>query len=250
MVQGDDWSIIDYEWTFGKDVDAKELAFRAVYCYLLEDERRNALDLDWILETLGITEQDAKQYREQEMDFQKFVTGQRLSMAQLRDRIGGDLLKPTDWVHRFRTSENVLRVQIYEDRGNGFSEEESYFLQDAYAGEELVETEFTLDGNVRSVRIDPALCPCVCKVREFTFNGKPVSVNDKKRVSVNGRLLRPAEGSGDMPGVVFPTEDPNITLHLEGFERNAEDVVSLKLEVVKLPADLAKDMAASVKKLF
>lgn len=27
MVQGDDWSIIDYEWTFGKDVDAKELAF-------------------------------------------------------------------------------------------------------------------------------------------------------------------------------------------------------------------------------
>lgn len=110
-----------------------------------------------------------------------------------------------------------------------------------------MEKEFTLDGNVRSVRIDPALCPCVCKVREFTFNGKPVSVNDKKRVSVNGRLLRPAEGSGDMPGVVFPTEDPNITLHLEGFERNAEDVVSLKLEVVKLPADLAKDMAASVK---
>lgn len=250
MVQGDDWTIIDYEWTFGKDVDAKELAFRAVYCYLLEDERRNALDLDWILETLGITEQDAKQYREQEMDFQKFVTGQRLSMAQLRDRIGGDLLKPTDWVQRFRSSENVLRVQIYEDRGKGFSEEESYFLQDAYVGEELVETEFTLDGNVRSVRIDPALCPCVCKVREFTFNGKPVSVSDKKRVGVNGRLLRPAEGSGDMPGVVFPTEDPNMTLHLEGFERNAEDVVTLKLEVVKLPADLAKDMAASVKKLF
>lgn len=250
MVQGEDWTIIDYEWTFGRSMDTVELAFRAVYCYLLEDERRNALDPDWVLATLGITEQDAKQYREQEMNFQKFVTGQRLSMAQLRERIGGELLKPTEWVHRFKASENVLRVQIYEDRGSGFSEEESYFLHGAYISEELAEMEFTLDGNVRSVRIDPAMCPCVCKVREFTFNGRTVSVNDKKRVGVNGRLLRPAEGSGDMPGVVFPTEDPNITLWLEGLERNAEDVVSLKLEVVKLPQDLAKDMAAAVKKLF
>ena len=53
LVDGENWTLIDYEWTFGKQVEARELAFRAVYCYLLEDEKRNRLELDWILDTLG-----------------------------------------------------------------------------------------------------------------------------------------------------------------------------------------------------
>ena len=40
------WTLIDYEWTFGKQMDTKELAFRAFYCYLLEDNKRNKLDLE------------------------------------------------------------------------------------------------------------------------------------------------------------------------------------------------------------
>ena len=35
------WNVIDYEWSFEKDIDIKEIAFRAVYCYLLENEKRN-----------------------------------------------------------------------------------------------------------------------------------------------------------------------------------------------------------------
>ena len=36
-----EWHVIDYEWTFAKQVESKEIAFRAIYCYLLESEKRN-----------------------------------------------------------------------------------------------------------------------------------------------------------------------------------------------------------------
>ena len=41
LVDGDHWTLIDYEWTFDRVIDTKALAFRAIYCYVLENERRN-----------------------------------------------------------------------------------------------------------------------------------------------------------------------------------------------------------------
>ena len=67
------WTLIDYEWTFGKPMDMKRLAFRAAYWYLLEDEKRKKLSLDWIREELSVTEREVKEFWEEEGDFQCFV---------------------------------------------------------------------------------------------------------------------------------------------------------------------------------
>ena len=248
LVQGDDWTLIDYEWTFGKTIETRELAFRAIYCYLLEDERRNALDLDRILEKLHITEQEAENYRKQEMDFQQFVTGKQMSMAQIRDCLGGELLEPKKWVHRFKATEGILRVQIYEDQGDGYSEEHSRFLPDAYLDEEQVEFTLSVSGNVRQLRIDPALCPCVCKLQELTFNGAAVSLQDKKVFVTNGKLMKSSEGDKNSPSVVFPTEDPNMNLQVGELAPKAENILHVRMEVVRLPLAVAKDMAAAVKR--
>ena len=56
-----EWTLIDYEWTFGKPMDTRRLAFRAAYWYLLEDERRNKIGLDWILRECAMTEKDVKE---------------------------------------------------------------------------------------------------------------------------------------------------------------------------------------------
>ena len=48
-------------------MESKEIAFRAIYCYLLENEKRNKLNLDSILQKLDISELEAEQYRHQEM---------------------------------------------------------------------------------------------------------------------------------------------------------------------------------------
>jgi hypothetical protein len=252
LVQDDTWTLIDYEWTFGKPIDTRELAFRAIYCYLLEDERRNRLNLDLILNELGITADDAENFREQERGFQKFVTGNRLSMAQLRDAIGNRLIVPQKWMEHYQDSEAVNRVQIYEDRGEGCKEEESYFVKEAYQGEQLIEVELSVDGNVHLLRIDPAFDACVVKILELTFNGERVPLEKRRVLLTNGRVLKPAEHEKEQyqPSIVFPTQDPNINIDLTLLERRAENRLYARMEIVRLPLAMAQDMAGAVRKII
>lgn len=243
LVHKDTWTLIDYEWTFGKPIDTKELAFRAIYCYLLEDEKRNKLNLDMILEELGITEQDAEGFREQERDFQKFVTGNHLAMAEMRDRIGKRTIVPQRWIDKYQDSERVNRVQIYEDKGKGYSEEESYFVQEAYQGENLIELELKVSGDVHKLRIDPAMDTCMVKILELTLNGEAVPLDRKKIILVNGKAAKPGS-------FVFPTEDPNINIVMTELNRSAENTLRTRMEIVRLPHDMAQDMAGAVKKLI
>lgn len=243
LVHRGTWTLIDYEWTFGKPISTKELAFRAIYCYLLEDEKRNKLNLDKILEELRITEEDAESFREQERGFQKFVTGNRLAMAELREHIGRRMMTPQKWIDKYQDSERVNRVQIYEDRGKGYSEEESYFVQDAYQGENIIELELKVSGDVKMLRIDPAMGTCMVKVLEMTLNGEAVPMNKKKNVLINGKVAKPGT-------FIFPTEDPNINIVMTELKRSAENTLHARMEIVRLSRGMAQDMAGAVKKLI
>ena len=56
MVNGPIWTIIDYEWTYGKCIPAKEQMWRALYCYRLEDRKREKYDQKPLLNKLGLSE--------------------------------------------------------------------------------------------------------------------------------------------------------------------------------------------------
>lgn len=243
LVNRETWTLIDYEWTFGKPISTRELAFRAIYCYLMEDEKRNKLNLDTILEELQITEEDAESFREQERGFQKFVTGSRLSLAEIREHIGNRTMTPQKWIEKYQDSEKVNRVQIYEDRGKGYSEEESYFVQEAYQGENLIELELKVSGDVQMLRIDPAMGTCMVKILEMTLNGETVPMNKRKNILVNGKVAKPGT-------FVFPTEDPNINIVMTELKRKAENTLYTRMEIVRLSQVMAQDMAGAVKKLF
>lgn len=237
------WTLIDYEWTFGKTIDVRELAFRAVYCYLMEDDKRNKLNLDLILNELGITEEDAENYREQEKNFQNFVTGKHMAMTQIHDLIGCRVMVPQKWIEKYADSGNVNRVQIYEDRGNGYSEEESYFVRDAYQGENLIELELKVSGDVRQLRIDPAFDSCVVRIQEMTFNGEAVPFERRKVLIVNGRIAKPAT-------LIFPTVDPNINVILSELDRKPENKLYARMEIVRVPAAMTREMADAVKRIL
>ena len=242
LVHKNSWTLIDYEWTFGKPIDTKELAFRAIYCYLLEDEKRNKLNLDLILNELQITMEDAENYRKQEQDFQKFVTGNHLAMAEMRDRIGKRMMTPQKWIDKYQDSEKVNRVQVYEDRGNGYSEEESYFVEEAYQGENLIEFELKVGNDVQMLRIDPAMDSCMVKILEMTLNGEAVPLGKKKKIFINGRTVK--QGF-----YLFPTEDPNINISLKKKKNSGESTLYTRMEVVKLTQSMAQDIAEGVKKI-
>lgn len=244
LVQGDTWTLIDYEWTFGKPIDTKELAFRAICCYLMENEKRSRLDRDRIMRELDITEENARSYQEEERDFQKFVTGKRKSMSELYGTMGHSLYRPVEWLGKVKESRQVRRVQIYEDRGEGFSEEQSYFLWDAYQDEQTVEMELKVSGEVKILRIDPAMDSCVVRVAELTLNGGQVPLSNRRIFYTNGKALKPE------PGAVFVTEDPNLYLKLENLHPQAENLLRVRLEVVRLPETVAAALAESVKRIL
>ena len=252
IVSKDKWTLIDYEWTFERSVDTRELAFRAIYCYLLEDEKRNRLDVDRIMEALAIDESDAESFREQEMKFQKLVTGNKYSMAQMRDLIGYRCIVPQKWIDRYQDSEKVNRVQIYEDKGNGYNEEDSYFVREAYLGENQIELTLSVSGDVKMLRIDPSMDSCMVTIQEMLFNGETVPLERRKLLVTNGRIAKPAEKneSSYQPSIVFPTTDPNINIAVGELERRAENELFVRMEIVRIPLKMARDMAGAVKKLI
>lgn len=243
LVDGDRWTLIDYEWTFGKPVETKELAFRALYCYLLEDGKRERLQLSRAQREIAVTEEEAQEYRAAEEEFQRFVTGDRLAMCQLRDRIGGKVSRPLDWIDKYEDSSQINRVQVYEDRGGGFTEEGSYFVKDAYQGENRIALKLRVAGDVKRLRVDPAFAPCAVKIQELTLNGEPVALHRRKVFGANGRIVFPGKkGDRDCPSIIFPTEDPGFTIALGKLSPREENTLGIRMEIVRLPLGMAQDL--------
>lgn len=260
LVDGDVWTLIDYEWTFGKPIDIKELAFRAVYYYFREEKTGNKLNLDLILNKLNLTKAEADELWEQEKDFQRFVAGEHAALGQMIDLIGRRTIVPQKWIDRCAASGAVNQVQIYEDTtGEGYSEENSYFVKDAYQGETLVEFQIPVGNEVKMLRIDPAMDTCMVKILEMTWNGQPVPLGKRRMMIVNGQVVRASEKAEKMyrPSVVFPTTDPNINVAVGELPRGnnvsqagPENELYARMEIAWLSPKMAQDMAEAVKKLI
>jgi hypothetical protein len=237
LVKNNVWYIIDCEWTFDQAIDTKEIAFRAVYCYLLENEKRNKLNLDLITDDLGISQADAENFRRQEMKFQKYVTGKRLSMAEIREAIGYPIYTTEAFCAGQEAAAGQDKVQIYEDTGRGFNEEQSFFLQEnadqvrMEAGGRL-ELQVEVDGGRSALRIDPCSDYCLIHIQNILWNGEPLSVKGKQ-IQVNG--FKVGENT-----YAFPTKDPNITLSLLGMRSESKNLLQAFMEVTKLPEETVK----------
>lgn len=248
LVDGNTWTLIDYEWTLEERIEPKEIAFRAIYCYVLEEEKRNKINFEDIIDKLGITQQEAEDYRAKEQKFQKLVTGKRKSMGEIRATIGTYTINPQALMQDHLQKILDQRIQVYYDYGNGFSEENSIYMPDIYVDEHKVEAEIPIDGKVRNLRIDPADESCMVKISELSLNGYPISLQ-KKLVETNGKNVK----SGCY---IFATEDPNINIRISQLPMETvlsmgeDSRVIIKMEISRLPFDMAKDMAGAVKMLF
>lgn len=240
LVQKEEWTLIDYEWTLDRQVDTREIAFRSLYIYLLENEKRNRLDMTRALEYIGISNQDMEEYRERETAFQNQVTGKRMSMSRLREQLGQTVFEPLRWIEQINSQENRSQIQIYEDRGEGYKEEESYFVKALNLDGQQVEFTLEADGNVRHLRIDPAMESCLCRILQLVINEDPISLPNKRLCTVNGTWV------GD--SIVFSTMDPNINLHLESLKRQAKNQLELKLEIIPVPKELCENLEKSLKR--
>jgi len=93
------------------------------------------------------------------------------------------------------------------------------------------------------LRIDPAMDSCVVKIHELTWNGTPVPVKGRKMMVTNGRVANDKS-------VIFATQDPNINLRVGELPGQEQNKLKVRMEVRRIPKDMAEDLAASVKKLI
>ena len=117
-------------------------------------------------------------------------------------------------------------------------------MKDAYQGDNLIELELKVSGDVKLLRVDPAFAPCAVKILEMNMNGEGIPLRRRKVLSANGRISFPAKKGGEGgPSIVFPTADPNICIALGRLSPRAENILHVRMEIVRLPLSMAGDLA-------
>ncbi len=237
MVNGPIWTIIDYEWTYGKCIPAKEQVWRALYCYRLEDRKREKFDPKPVFDRLGLTEKEIDVLMEEEAAFQKYVTGSRKSMVEIWKAIGRKVTVPRELVALDDKIRPDDTIQIYLDEGNGFSEEDSIFPEEQYDDKHTVNLDIRVSSGCKKVRIDPAFAPCLVTITSATWNGEMLSDNgsDVSIHPVNGHWI-----SDD--SIIFDNNDPNIEFGLTSERLSIQERNHLCVEFIMtlLPENAAK----------
>ena len=228
IIDGDRWVAIDYEWVLKEKKFTKEIAFRALYCYILEDERRNCFDAGELFTAIGITPQELAEYRVAEENFQKTVTGGHKSLAQMRELIGNEIVSAQAF-EKSGKSAIMGRLQVYTDEGEGFSEKNSFFPERSGEGYEI-----KIKGELRQLRLDPCNYPCIVKIKELSLDGDEIDVASREFSSngykVNGKVF------------AFGSDDPNFTLNFRGVELKEESTIRASFDITPLPENIAEDL--------
>ncbi len=225
------WKIIDCEWTTERQTGPGEIAYRALYCYLLEDESRKTCDPEKLLDQIGVTPEMAAAYRSAEMEFQKSVTGGYAALGEMRESIGNPVRRLSEMQRGLDVKSGPnARLQIYEDPGTGYSEEESYF-PDGEMGDIPNSKTYHIrpKEGCRNLRIDPCSKPCLVKVERLLRGGKPVNT---AKLLTNGKSL----GGG---AYLFTTSDPQIELRSSKIKPVMDDEVEITLIVSGISGKIA-----------
>lgn len=244
--QQNKWTLIDYEWMLRQEISPKETAYRALYCYLLEDDSRRKIKTETYFKKWEITNDDIETYLKNERNFQDLAAGKRLSVDEMRLAFGMMSVDPKILIDSYIDKASARHVQIFFDTGNGFTEENSLHLHDAYQNEKDVLIDITVPKSAGQLRIDPADMPCVVLIHKIIWNNKEVPLN-KNYLKSNGKKL--ADGYYLSPGA-----DPNFRLKTNLLKNKAENHLLIKLEVIMLPKEsnssITKKLKPKIKKLI
>lgn len=225
LIDGEQWKLIDYEWTYDQLIPPDQVAYRALLCYCMGSEKRKACSVDGMAAKLGLEGIRPKDLQSEELRFQMKVTGERMSLSQIRDSIHHEALPLWDAVEIYQNQKAAGMVQIYWDRGEGFSEEASEWMEPLQEEGGTLLVSLTLEEGIRKLRFDPGRYACMvcfeeiccCRYTDPAVLPKEsnfVATEDEewlsacypwKRLTHNGVEIAPQV-------YLFQDEDPNVTI--------------------------------------
>ena len=190
------WNVIDYEWTFEAEVPLKFILHRAIVLYF-EQKKHMSLQSKDICRMIGITEGEQEKFLEWEHQLQLHLLGNTKTMVALQHEYAGKIIDMKEILYRAHQPE----MKIYQDFGQGFSEENSYVMEakDDFYGRR----RFTLvvPQGVTALRLDPCEEPCMVTVNRILGEcGGSYELN----LGHNGRKYDQS--------ILYTTSDPQILI--------------------------------------
>lgn len=187
--------IIDYEWTFEVQVPIEYLLWRALSLYLHSRKDLQGLGL---MNQMGISEEEELLFAQMEHHFQLWLLGNTKTIGQYYMQTAGR----TIYLEEMLTRAKQNRLQLYFDKGEGFSEAESIFVEIEPDKRGIAHAELLLPEGVKALRIDPAQDCCLVKVKRLLGElGGTYSLAYEH----NGREL-------EKQGILYTTTDPQIVI--------------------------------------
>lgn len=222
IILKDGWNVIDYEWTFAFPIPVHYIIYRSIHYYVKSSKREDLTRLG-LYQLFGMTEEEVKAYDQMEYYFQHYILGEYVPVSLLYEKIAGCAADMKALAKKAAAN----RIQIYLDRGEGFSEENSYWINPMTDENGVTRLEIHLEDQVKRVRIDPASDSCILKIKRLAAEGEVHSVCD---FLVNGRKL------ADNIYMVENT-DPQIVVSNPG---KGEKYLFAELLIYRLPAEFAE----------
>ena len=247
-VRGDVWTLIDYEWA-DASMGPEDIAKRALYCYILEDRgRKESPILQKWLSRLGMDDAAFATCAREENAFQQAILREkdgsvRTAVTDMRHLIG-NLALPFQEAFAHIAGK---RIEVFEDYGNGYSPQQSYWIQNAYVSENLFAAHILYQKGVRGIRLDPAEQSCMVQVKRVCLGEWELSAQEMAlAIRTNGETLRRMPDRADgMDSVFFDTSDPNIEVRLDALSEKigqTDGVLTVEAHIVRLSPDMQEGM--------
>ena len=227
IIRDDIWQVIDYEWTYEKHVPVREIAFRAFYNYMLGSASRKVCEELLYQDILGLTEEEVAEYIEEEREFQKFITGKRAAVGDMRELIGYEAYELDEMMRSINRVDMKYSIQLFWDFGEGFTGENSVILSEKASKGTETKKEIILPEGVKQIRIDPCSYACAVTLKELRVDDKSYV---KEEIFANGDWI-------DEHSVIFGTEDPNIIISCNG----GKELV-FTMDIIEMPEEMASQM--------
>ncbi len=245
LIEDERWQVIDYEWTEERKVPAEELAFRAAYCFSLEHK---TFPFEDICRILDFDKSTVQRLISRETAYQQGITGSQPSVEALCAAEGGDVYTGEQVLRALELCTQDNQVQIYEDSGRGFSEEQSYFIEHALTHHNEMELVLKISAGMKAVRIDPCEEPCLLQIKRTWWNEEEVFLD--KTITVNG--LKGKHGKSTYAEYIFATRDPYFVVPLNKLSESdlSQNELKLQIEIHKISLQLANTLVKSMKRII
>ena len=191
------WNVIDYEWIFEAEVPLNFILHRAIVLYF-EQKKYLSLQCKDICRMVGITEAEQERFIEMEHQLQLHLLGDTMTMDALQQNYAGKVIDMKELLYRAHQPE----MKVYQDFGQGFSEENSYVLEvkDDFYGRRRFALNIPL--GVTALRLDP--CEEACQVTVNRILGE-CGGSYELTLGHNGRKYDQS--------ILYTTTDPQILIN-------------------------------------